>query len=105
MVNLNSLEERLKGNILDPLTFEEGEIDVFTRDFRCGICGGHLLGKHTDDRKYTAFCHKHGVIMDHNHVTAYKAEQAKQSATDGKHELRKPMKPRDEETILAELGF
>ena len=95
----------LKDNILDPLTFVEGEIDQFIRDNSCGLCGGHLYAKHAPGRKYTAHCPEHGIMMGHSSVSKYKADKAKQGEIDGKHELRDDPKPRDEESILKELGF
>ena len=100
------LEERIKGdNLLEPLTFEEGEIDIFIRDHSCGFCGGHLFTMHAPERKYTAHCPEHGPVMDHTHTTKYKAEQVKQNEMEGKRELRQPRKPRPESEILKELGF
>lgn len=102
---VNELENRIKGNILEPLTFEEGEIDKFVRDNKCGLCGSHLLVKHAANRKWSAFCPKDGDITENNHTSVYKADQAKQSVIDGRHELRPNPKPRDAEIILKELGF
>ena len=102
---VSELESRLKGNLLSPLTFSEGEIDKFIRDNRCGLCGGHLLSKHTDNRQWIAYCYKHGDIREHNYVTTYKADKVKQSVIDGRHELKPESKLRDEQTILEELGF
>ena len=100
------LEERIKGeNLMEPLTFDEGEINIFIRDNACGFCGGHLFAMHAPDRKYTAHCPEHGAVMDHTHTSKYKAEQAKQNERAGKAELRQPEKPRPEKEILAELGF
>lgn len=94
-----------KGNLLDPLTFEEGEIDQFVRDNSCGFCGGHLFAKHAPGRKYTAHCPEHGVMRGHSSVSKYKSTKAKQHEQEGKRELREDAEPRDEETILKELGF
>ena len=99
------MTDLMKGNILAPLTFVEGEIGLFIRDNSCGLCGGHLFTKHAPGRKYTAHCPEHGVVMSHTHTSKYKADKAKQGVIDGKHELRDDPEPRDEETILRELGF
>ena len=100
------LEERIKGeNIIDPVTFDEGEIDIFIRDHACGFCGGHLFAMHAPDRRYTAHCPEHGVVMDHTHTSKYKAEEVKREIRVGKSELRQPKKPRSEKEILSELGF
>jgi len=93
------------GNILTPLSFVENEIDIFVRDNSCGLCGGHLYAKHAPDRKYTAHCPEHGVVMEHTKTSKYNAEKTKQGVIDGKHELRESDEPRDEETILKELGI
>ena len=93
------------GNILEPIAFVEGEIDLFIRGNSCGLCGGHLYAKHAPGRKYTAHCPEHGVMRGHTSVSKHKAAKAKQGVIDGKHELREIDEPRDEETILKELGF
>ena len=92
-------------NLLDPLTFVEGEISLFIRDHSCGLCGGYLYAKHAPGRKYTAHCPEHGAIYGHNHVKKFKGDQAKQGIIDGRHELRDDPEPRDEADILKELGF
>ncbi len=92
-------------NLLDPLTFEEGEIELFIRDNSCGLCGGHLFSMHAPDRKYTAHCPEHGAVTEHSHTSKYKAEQAKDNTRAGKSELRQPREKRSEKEILKELGF
>jgi hypothetical protein len=100
------LEERIKGdNLMDPIAFDEGEIDKFIRDKSCGFCGGHLFAMHAPDRKYTAHCPEHGAVMSHTSTSKYKAEQMDQNIRAGKAELRQPEKPRPESEILEELGF
>ena len=100
------LEERIKGeNIINPLAFDEGEIDLFIRDNSCAFCGGHLFAMHAADRKCTAHCPEHGAVYDHTHTTKYKAEEVKREMRVGKSELRQPEKPRSEKEILSELGF
>jgi hypothetical protein len=93
------------GNLLEPLTFDEGEIDLFVRDNKCGLCGSHLFAKHAPDRKYTAHCPEHSAVTEHSHTSGYKADQANQSVIDGRHELRELDEPRDSDTILKELGY
>ena len=100
------LSERLTGeNLIEPLIFEEGEIDIFIRDNSCGFCGGHLFAMHAPDRKYTANCPEHGAVMEHTHTSNYRAEEAKQNNRVAKSELSQPEKPRSEKEILSELGF
>lgn len=103
---MTDLRERLTGeNIIEPLTFEQSEIDKFIQRHSCGLCGGHLFSKFAPDRKYTAHCPEHGAMMDHTHTSKYKAEQKEQNERAGKAELRQPRKPRSEKEILEELGF
>ena len=100
------LSERLtEGNLLDPLLFEEGEIDLFVRDNRCGFCGGYLFKRFAPDRKYTANCPEHGEVYEHTKTSEYVADEVKRNVRVGKNELRQPEKPRSEAEILAELGF
>ncbi len=106
MHDTDDLKERLTGeNIIDPLLFEEGKIDIFIRDNKCGFCGGHLFSRFAPDRLYTAHCPEHGAMYEHTHTTRYKAEKVEQDIRVGKTELRQPEKPRSEKEILDELGF
>ena len=100
------LSERLTGeNLLDPLTFEEGEIDLFIRDNHCVFCGGYLFKMFAEDRKYTVHCPEHGEVYEHTHTSKYKAEEVERNVRVGKNELRQPEKPRSEAVIMEELGF
>ncbi len=100
------LSERLTGdNLLDPLTFPEGEIDLFIRDNKCGFCGGYLFKMFAEDRLYIVHCPEHGVIYEHTHTSKYKAEEVKRNVRVAKNELRQPEKPRSEAVIMEELGF
>ncbi|MHC4413302.1 MAG: hypothetical protein ACYSW6_10115 [Planctomycetota bacterium] len=100
------LRERLTGeNIIEPLLFEDGEIDIFIRDKSCGFCAGHLFKKFAPDRKYTAHCPEHGVMYEHTHISKHKAERVEQDTRVGGIELREPKKKRTEQEILSDLGF
>jgi hypothetical protein len=100
------LEERLTGdNLLEPLLFEEGEIDLFIRDNKCGFCGGYLFKRFAPDRKYTANCPEHGEVFEHTKTSEYVAEEVVRNTRVAKNELRQPEKPRPESVILKELGF
>ena len=100
------LEERLTGgNLLEPLLFEEGEINLFIRDNKCGLCGGHLFAMHALDRKYTANCPEHGEVYEHTKTSEYVADEVKRNIRVGKNELSQPEKPRPTEEVLSELGF
>ena len=100
------LSERLTGeNLIEPLLFEEGEIDLFIRDNKCGFCGGHLFAMHAPDRKYTANCPEHGEVYEHTKTSEYVADEVKRNTRVAKNELRQPEKPRSESEILKELGF
>ena len=99
------LEERLTGdNLLDPLTFEEGEIDLFIRDNKC-FCGGYLFKMFALDRLYTAHCPEHGAVFEHTKTSEHVADEVKRNVRVAKNELRQPEKPRSEEVILEELGY
>ncbi len=100
------LEERIKGsNLLDPLLFGEGEIDLFIRDNKCGFCGGYLFTRFAPDRKYTANCPEHGEVYEHTKTTVFVADEVKRNARVGKNELKQPKEPRSEAEIMEELGF
>ena|SRR3990167_8360641 len=99
------IRDRLEGNLLEPLTFEDGEIDVFIRDHVCAFCKLTLHARHAKNRKSVAFCLTHGDVMAHNYIAKYTAEQAVQGERAGMLELRQPLKPRAAEEILKELGF
>jgi hypothetical protein len=100
------LSERLTGdNLIAPLLFEEGAIDLFIRDNSCGFCGGHLFSMHAPDRLYTANCPEHGEVYEHTHTSLFNAEEVKRNARVGKVELSQPETPRPEAEILKELGF
>ena len=100
------LSERLTGdNLLDPLTFEEGEIDLFIRDNKCGFCGGFLFKMFAPDRLYIVHCPEHGAIFEHTKTTVFVAEEVKRNVRVAKNELRQPEKPRSEAVIMEELGF
>ncbi len=100
------LQERLTGdNLLDPLTFPEGEIDLFIRDNKCGFCGGYLFKMFAEDRLYTAHCPEHGEVYEHTKTTVFVAEEVERNARVAKNELRQPKEPRSEAVIMKELGF
>ena len=100
------LSERLTGsNLIEPLLFEEGEIDLFIRDNKCGFCGGYLFKMFAEDRLYTANCPEHGEVYEHTHTSKYKADEVKREIRVAKNELSQPEKPRPEAEILEELGF
>ncbi len=100
------LEERLTGdNLLEPLLFEEGEIDLFIRDNKCGFCGGYLEKMFAPDRKYTANCPEHGEVFERTKTSEYVADEVKRNTRVAKNELKQPEEPRSEAEILEELGF
>ena len=100
------LSERLTGgNLLEPLLFDEGEIDLFIRDNKCGFCGGYLFKRFAPDRKYTANCPEHGEVFEHTRTSEHVAEEVKRNVRVGKNEMSQPKEPRSEAEILAELGF
>ena len=100
------LSERLTGgNLIEPLLFEEGEIDLFIRDNKCGFCGGYLFKRFAPDRKYTANCPEHREVFEHTKTSEYVADEVKRNIRVGKNELSQPKEPRSEAEILKELGF
>ena len=99
------MSELFNRNLLEPCTFEQVEIDIFIRDNSCGICGHSLFAKHAPDRKYTAHCPEHGVVLDHMHTSKHNAEKAKDNIRAGKSELRQPKNDRPASEIITELGY
>jgi hypothetical protein len=91
-------------NLLEPLTFGEGEIDRFITSHRCA-CGSHLVKYAALNRMYTARCPACDlpvIASGYAHVKA--VELAKENELSGMRLLRD--EPRHSpKQILSELGF
>ena len=91
-------------NILEPLTFPEGEIDRFIASHRCA-CGSHLVVYPALNRMYTARCPACDLpVIASGYVHIKAAELAKENELNGMRLLRNDEK-RSPEQNLRELGF
>lgn len=75
-------------NLLDPLTFEDGEVDVFIRDHVCAFCQGHLNKFPAPGRKWTVKCLIDGPVLSHNTITTRNARQMESDRLAAMRELR-----------------
>ena len=80
--------DKLTANLLEPLTFEDGEISKFVRDNRCADCLGVLQYKMSPGRKWTAYCFKCGPTYAHNYISRSAAERAASDRLASMRELR-----------------
>lgn len=84
-----NLPDRLKGNLLESLVFDNfGEAGNFIKARRCAMCFGHLVRKFAHDRKYTVECPECGPIYSHNHVHYAEVEKLKDQQLSSAIELR-----------------
>jgi hypothetical protein len=91
-------------NILEPLTFPEGEIDRFIQSHRCA-CGSHLVKYPALNRLYTARCPACDLpVIASGYVHIHVAELAKENELNGMRLLRDEPKRSPKQT-LSELGF
>ena len=91
-------------NLLDPLAFADGEIDVFIRDHTC-FCGSHLLKKPAPERKWQAYCPACDLpIVATGYIHKAQAEKAEQNVRAGLLVMQEPVK-RETKQALSELGF
>lgn len=101
----NPLEGR-GDNTLQPLTFEDGEITLFTRANLCAVCRGHLLQKPAPFRQWYAFCPKcDELICSHNYTSKKLAAQADHGEREITRQLKPKPQPTTESEILKSLGF
>jgi hypothetical protein len=99
--------EILGDNILDPLAFEDGKIDIFIRDHDCA-CGSHLIKRPTSGRKWHAYCPACDLsIIATGFVHKSQTEKAAANVLEGKLILHEPVtkQERDVARALKELGF
>ena len=94
----------LEGNLLDPLTFDQGEIGLFIMRHVCGLCGSMLAATFAPGNRYYAHCTIHGNLIESQIVSKHQQEQAVESRYIGRRELRQPSGKTPEE-IIKELGF
>lgn len=91
-------------NLLDPLAFEDGEIDKFLQTHVCAFCLGHLNKFPAPGRQWIAKCTTHGPVLSHNAVKVWQAEQVQNGILTAQRELREPVKTTETE-LLKSLGF
>jgi len=91
-------------NLLEPLVFSDGEIDVFVRDHACALCLGHLNKRPTHDRRWLAICPQCGPVLQHNHTTKAHAVQHTNGCRTAMAELAGPS-GKSEIELLHDLGF
>lgn len=89
---------------LDPLTFEDGEIDRFIRDNSC-VCRSHLNKKPAPQRKWYAFCPDCGLIYAHNYISKADARQAAHNERAAMRQVKPRPEPTTEAEILKSLGY
>jgi hypothetical protein len=94
-----------QSNLLDVLTFEDGEIDRFIRTHYCATCHSHLNALPAPHRKWHAVCPTHGPIYSHNHITKKEMQKAADSERAGMREIKPKPKPTTESEILKSLGY
>ena len=61
-------------NLLESLTFEDGEIDRFLQQYRCAIHRSHLIKFPATNRRWTANCPEGGPILEHNRIAKARLE-------------------------------
>ena len=99
------MSDRLRGEAFGPMIFDEGEIGKFVQSHSCSMCRGHLVGKHTNDRKWTAYCPVcEAVCYEHNVTTIYTIEQIKGLEAETR-QMNRESREVDPDNNLKELGF
>ena len=91
-------------NLLEPLTFPQGEIDQFIQRHICGLCNSWLVAMPAPNRRYFVHCSIHGNLIESQAITRHQAEQVTEGRYIGQREMRQPSGKSPEE-ILSELGF
>ena len=93
-----------EGNLLEPLTFDQGEIGLFIMRHVCGLCGSMLAATFAPGNRYYAWCPEHGKMTDSSIITKHTQAEVAESRYIGRRELRQPSGKSPEE-IIKELGF
>lgn len=100
-----NLTERLqKDDLLEPLTFEDGEIEKFIANHVCA-CGSHLIKFPAPGRKWYAKCPTHGKMIAMSHTTKAQWAKADQAERAGKLEMRSDQPKKTAEELLKDFQF
>ena len=103
---MTKLQDRLSDsqNILR-LQLTETEVGLFIRDNVCANCQGDLLTKHAPQRTWLIVCPKCGQVPIGGYIPRYQGTKIEQDKANTLMDLGTAKEPREEDTILNELGF
>lgn len=98
---IDELDARGEG-ALEPLKITNP--NKFIRQNICSLCFAELILEPQGSGVWYAKCPNHGLMMGHNHVNRFEANQIKEDIQDIKREIKKPSGKTTEEA-LKDLGF